>query len=192
MGKGSKAETVREIRRKQALQAEFQLGVSATNSTVMSWLGEAGADGGEASEFAPSFLALPVVDGGLGLDLSKQGGTIGDFLRMDSMAGREKKGTLVERNTSQALKALHNRMRDDQRRQARQGVHKPAHRPQSAVRELVDRSRGKHRSGGAAAAPAAAVAAAAASTAHDSDDDTGSRLLTRKQPSHFKGKPRPF
>ncbi|ODQ80591.1 hypothetical protein BABINDRAFT_160851 [Babjeviella inositovora NRRL Y-12698] len=93
----------------------------------------------EATPGLMSFLDLPVINSGSGLDLSSVVAansritTIGDFMnsnkKLDGLKKntRNEPGSNVSRNSSKALQALSNKVRNDQRKKIQQngGVGKP-------------------------------------------------------------------
>lgn len=106
---------VQEIKRKQEIQAKFQLAVGQSNQQALNWLG-----GSRASETtSDEFLALPIVSDGRGLSLGG-GSTIGEFV---SSGVKNQAATSVSAGKgvkdSKALNALRNKMRDSSRAKQR-------------------------------------------------------------------------
>lgn len=110
---------VPEIKRKEALQAKFQLAMGQANSQAASWLGSLRSDVNITPIVSSNdeFMALPILSEGSGLSIGGQA-TIGEFVA-SGIKNKNKNGVNTSNGAvskdSKALNALRNKMRNANR-----------------------------------------------------------------------------
>ncbi|ODV85382.1 hypothetical protein CANARDRAFT_28177 [[Candida] arabinofermentans NRRL YB-2248] len=117
-----------QIKKKQQLQAQFQLSLSQVNSKILSWLPPADPAQQQTTktiepELTRSFENLPIIKPGAGLDLSSSkatnatsnsGNKIGDFVNGSGIPTIQNSNSATS-TESVALRALKNKLRNDNR-----------------------------------------------------------------------------
>ena len=112
---------VQEIKKKQEIQAKFQVALGESRNAAAGWLGlssdAADGDGSNKQESSQDFLDLPILLEGKGLSLDGQS-TIGEFIatgvKSKPVKGVDHKG-VIHKGSSRALHALRNQMRNSSR-----------------------------------------------------------------------------
>lgn len=120
----------KEIKAKEALQAQFQLNISQNNNKFLSWL-DSDTKTQDDSDFKISnneFYDLPIIQNGSGLSSIEQGNLkVGDFLSSESDLLKLKTSNNVavsvhknSTNDSKAMTALKNNLRNNARNKIQQ------------------------------------------------------------------------
>lgn len=130
----SKVNRRQEIKKKEELQARFQLAVSQTNKKILNWL-QPNDTISENHDEKQSFLSLPIIPQGSGLsNIEKQNNCIGDFINSDENKLKQFQSNDVNKNlrkpTSKPMMALMNKMRNSNRDKIKKNhVNHQKHKP---------------------------------------------------------------
>lgn len=121
----SKVNRRQEIKKKEELQAKFQLAISHTNNKILNWLEPNNNEIAHNDEEKNSFLNLPIIPQGSGLsNIEKSNKSIGDFINSDETKfkrlqdGNNSNNSLRKTN-SKPMMALMNKMRNTNRDKAK-------------------------------------------------------------------------
>mmetsp|Transcript_4095 Transcript_4095/g.4012 ORF Transcript_4095/g.4012 Transcript_4095/m.4012 type:complete len:178 (+) Transcript_4095:124-657(+) len=117
----SKVNRRQEIKKKEELQAKFQLAISHTNNKILNWLEPNNNEIAHNDEEKNSFLNLPIIPQGSGLsNIEKSNKSIGDFINSDEtkfkrLQDGNNSNSSLRKNNSKPMMALMNRMRNTNR-----------------------------------------------------------------------------
>lgn len=120
----SKLNRRQEIKKKEELQAKFQLAISHTNNKILNWLEPNNNEIAHNDEEKNSFLNLPIIPQGSGLsNIEKSNKSIGDFINSDETKFKRlqdgNNSNSLRKNNSKPMMALMNRMRNTNRDKAK-------------------------------------------------------------------------
>lgn len=120
----SKVNRRQEIKKKEELQAKFQLAISHTNNKILNWL-EPNNEIAHNDEEKNSFLNLPIIPQGSGLsNIEKSNKSIGDFINSDEtkfkrLQDGNNSNSSLRKTNSKPMMALMNKMRNTNRDKAK-------------------------------------------------------------------------
>lgn len=121
----SKINRRQEIKKKEELQARFQVSISQTNSKILNWLQPNNNEIVHDDKEKNSFLNLPIIPQGSGLsNIEKSNRNIGDFINFDEtkfkqLQDRNNSNDSLRKTNSKPMMALMNKMRNTDRDKAK-------------------------------------------------------------------------
>lgn len=145
----SKVNRRQEIKKKEELQARFQVAISQTNSKILNWLQPNSNEIVHEDKEKDSFFNLPIIPQGSGLsNIDKSNRNIGDFINSDETKFKQlqdgnNSNDSLRKTNSKPMMALMNKMRNTNRDKAKkkafnQNMHTP--KPKVKTQDNIDNS----------------------------------------------------